>query len=56
MEASDDNLFEEDASFLSVIRPLGAIMELMEDMAVKVDAIYSFKPAIIDKVSSAKVC
>ena len=42
MEAKDDNLFEEDASLLSMTRRLGATNEATEDMAVKVDAIYSF--------------
>ena len=42
MEAKDDKLFEEEASFLSMTRPLEDTHEPTEDMAVKVDAIYSF--------------
>ena len=39
MEAKDDNLFEENASFLSMARPLGAANVPAEDMAANVDAI-----------------
>lgn len=39
IDANDDNLLEEDASFLSL---KGATIEPIEDMAVKVDAINSF--------------
>lgn len=39
MDAKDDNLLEEDESFLSMTRPLGATNEPKDDMAVKVDAI-----------------
>lgn len=40
MEAKDDNLFEEDASFLSITQPLAAAKDPTDDMAAKVKAIY----------------
>lgn len=40
MEAKDDSLFEEKASFLSITQPLAAAKDPTEDIAVKVDAIY----------------
>lgn len=43
MEAKDDNLSDEVASFLSIPRPPGAAKEPTEDMVVKADAIYSLK-------------
>ena len=43
MAAEDDNLSEEEANFLSITWQLGAAKEPSEDMAVKVDAIYSSK-------------
>jgi len=40
MEAKDDNLFEENANFLSMARAVGAAKVPAEDMAVNVDAIF----------------
>lgn len=53
MEANDDSLLEENASFLSVMRPLGATIEPIGDMAVKVDAIIKFKLAPL-RISSVQ--
>jgi hypothetical protein len=41
VEPTDDNLFKEDTSLLSVTPMLGAAKEPTEDMVMKVDAIYS---------------
>ena len=41
IEADDDNLSDEDASFLSITRDPCATKEPAEDIAVKVDAITS---------------